>query len=121
MRPPTHTALPNHDTLDQKPTAAFEHLLVPTLAGEATNLARRVHSLTSGRRLQNYSAWFPTARNTNKNNIAAAGADLLLASYAARPSDCRYSNQAIVSTASGAARWGPPLSKPLPPPLLLSA
>ncbi len=62
-------------------------------------------SCSESAHLQNYSAWFPTARNTNKNNIAAAGADLLTPGYATRPTDCRYSNQAVVSTASvGSAR-----------------
>ena len=41
---------------------------------------------------QGYRVFWPTARNTNLNNLAAAGEAVTSPSYAAMPSDCRYSN-----------------------------
>jgi hypothetical protein len=73
-------------------------LVVPSQPGDPVFFTDS-SSITPSR-YSNYSAWFPTARNTNKNNIAAAGADVVNATYATRPTDCRYSNQAVVSTAS---------------------
>ena len=49
--------------------------------------------------LQAYQIYFPLTRNTNVNNIRAAGSNVTTEAYMTMPSDCQYGS-ATVSTAS---------------------
>lgn len=48
---------------------------------------------------QSYQIFFPLTRNTNLNNIRAAGNNVTTESYMEMPSDCQYA-PATVSTSS---------------------
>ena len=50
-------------------------------------------------RLQDYTIFFPLTRNTNKDNIKAAGDNVTTEDYMVAPSDCEYKS-GIVSASS---------------------
>lgn len=54
--------------------------------------------------LQDYTIFFPLTRNTNINNIRAAGsANVTTVAYMTAPSDCQYTNSSSVSTNSASS------------------
>ena len=58
--------------------------------------------------VQEYTVYFPLTRNTNVNNIRAAGNNVTTIDYLEKPSDCQYnltSSVASSSISSGTHRW----------------
>ena len=49
-------------------------------------------SMKTCKMMQGYRVFWPTARNTNLNNIAAAGEAVTSPAYAAKPDDCQYAD-----------------------------